>query len=63
MIVICIVDNNSALTLGKEYCISGTSLKGEYLILDDHDIKRWYWTGRFKTLEEIRDEQINSILL
>ncbi len=73
MIVVCINNHNDGnyLTVGRKYDASLTahpsaklnSDKLYYLLVNDHGRKSFYDINDFKSIDLIRDEYINSILV
>lgn len=62
MIIVC-TECDFSVTIGKHYLvIDGSDRYGEYFILGDDLIKRWYISNRFKLLNNIREEQLKIIL-
>ena len=63
MKVICIIDNDCHLTIGKIYNVLLQDKDKSWLIIDDIGRQMWYWdyNGILMPLEEWRDKQLNKL--
>ena len=69
MKVVCKVSHINTLTYLKVYEVvnemklnSSSDGGGGYIIIDDFENKQYYYAGYFMSLEEGRDNKLNSIL-
>jgi len=60
MKVVCKVSHINTLTYLKVYEVVNEGTGG-YIIIDDFENKQFYYAGYFMTLEEGRDNKLNSI--
>jgi hypothetical protein len=61
MKVVCKVSDISTLTYLKVYEVVNEGTGG-YIIIDDFENKQYYYAGYFMSIEESRDNKLNSIL-
>jgi hypothetical protein len=63
MKLICIIDNDFHLTIGKIYNVLLQDKDESWLIIDDIGRQMWYWdyNGILMPLEEWRDKQLNKL--